>query len=299
MTLALAFATTRMLKENNLVRLLRSCETMGNATVICSDKTGTLTQNQMTAVVGFFGSHEKFGHMPSDDDQSSPTALEVSSRFPASFRDLLVKSIALNCTAFEEVQENGKQFIGNKTEVALLRFAREYLGMTDLGEEKSNADVEHVYPFESGRKSMGVVYRTDSGGSRLLVKGAAELVLDMSTQMVATGQSEATHITVEPISKADHKVISGNIDNYASRSLRTIGLAYRDLSECPSGNSVDHEKGLPSYEQLLHDMTWIGAFGIQDPLRPEVPGAIRKCHSAGVQVKMVTGQSTWSSIFTS
>ncbi|PWY86573.1 calcium transporting ATPase [Aspergillus sclerotioniger CBS 115572] len=290
-TLALAFATTRMLKENNLVRLLRSCETMGNATVICSDKTGTLTQNQMTAVVGFFGSHENFGHMPSDDDQSSPTALEVSSRFPGSFKDILVKSIALNCTAFEEVQENGKQFIGNKTEVALLRFARGYLGMTDLGEEKSNAHIEHVYPFESGRKSMGIVYRTDSGGSRLLVKGAAELVLDMSTQMVATGHTEETDITAEPISKDDHRAISRNIDNYASHSLRTIGLAYRDLSECPSGNSVDHEKGLPSYEQLLHDMTWIGAFGIHDPLRPEVPGAIKKCHSAGVQVKMVTGDN--------
>ncbi|PYI00549.1 calcium transporting ATPase [Aspergillus sclerotiicarbonarius CBS 121057] len=293
-TLALAFATTRMLKENNLVRLLRSCETMGNATVICSDKTGTLTQNQMTAVVGFFGSQESFGHLPSDDDGQSSlasTVLETLSRFPGSFRGLLIRSIALNCTAFEEEQENGKQFIGNKTEVALLRFAREYLGMSDLSEEKANADIEHVYPFESARKSMGIVYRTDSGGSRLLVKGAAELLLDLSTQMVATGHTEGTHITTEPISEDARNAILRSINNHARHSLRTIGIAYKDLPGCPSGNSAYHEKGLPRYEELLHDMTWIGAFGIHDPLRPEVLGAIKKCHSAGVQVKMVTGDN--------
>ncbi|RAL03104.1 putative calcium transporting ATPase (Pmc1) [Aspergillus ibericus CBS 121593] len=292
-TLALAFATTRMLKENNLVRLLRSCETMGNATVICSDKTGTLTQNQMTAVVGFFGSHESFGHLPSDDDQSSlaTTVLKTLRRFPASLRGLLIRSIALNCTAFEEDQENGKEFIGNKTEVALLRFARECLGMSELGEEKANADIEHVYPFESARKSMGIIYRTDSGGSRLLVKGAAELLLNMCTTMVAPGDTEATHTTAEPISEDSRNAMSRSIDDYASHSLRTIGIAYKDLPQRPSGNSADHEKGLPKYEQLLHDMTWIGAFGIHDPLRPEVSGAIKKCHSAGVQVKMVTGDN--------
>ena len=106
-TLALAFATTRMLKENNLVRVLRACETMGNATVICSDKTGTLTQNKMTVVMGFFGANERFDQQPTEKGypSTSPTILETLGLFPSIFKKLLIDSIALNSTAFEEEQD--------------------------------------------------------------------------------------------------------------------------------------------------------------------------------------------------
>ncbi|KAE8353037.1 hypothetical protein BDV28DRAFT_165221 [Aspergillus coremiiformis] len=291
-TLALAFATTRMLKENNLVRVLRACETMGNATVICSDKTGTLTQNKMTVVVGFFGANEQFDQQPieSGNESTSPPVSEVIEKLPAILRNLLTHSLALNSTAFEEQQDHGREFVGSKTEIALLQLAKDYLHMDDLTEERANAHIEHVFPFDSARKATGVVHRAGPTGYRLLVKGAAEVVLKASTRMVTVGSSPEKQIATEPISGSARKAILGTIDTYARKSLRTIGIIYRDL-DWPAEGSRDGEKGLSSFEGLLRDMTWIGAFGIHDPLRPEVPGAIKTCRAAGVKVKMVTGDN--------
>ncbi|GAB1204165.1 hypothetical protein APSETT445_002814 [Aspergillus pseudonomiae] len=302
-TLALAFATTRMLKENNLVRVLRACETMGNATVICSDKTGTLTQNKMTVVMGFFGANERFDQQPTENGypSTSPTILETLGLFPSIFKKLLIDSIALNSTAFEEEQDGGREFVGSKTEIALLQLAKDYLHMTDLTEERANAHIEHIFPFDSGRKAMGVVYRAGPTGYRLLVKGASEVILNTSTRTVTTGQSFENQIVTEPISDGTRQAILNTIDDYAKKSLRTIGIVYTDLVDWPTSLDTDGGKGLPDLELLLRDTTWIGAFGIHDPLRPEVPGAIKTCHSAGVQVKMVTGDNinTASAIATS
>ncbi|KAF7592952.1 Calcium-transporting ATPase 10, plasma membrane-type [Aspergillus hancockii] len=302
-TLALAFATTRMLKENNLVRVLRACETMGNATVICSDKTGTLTQNKMTVVLGFFGSSEQYDQqqIESDNQLALPTVSEALGRFPATFGNLLTDSLALNSTAFEEEQDNGREFVGSKTEIALLQLGKDYLHMNDLNEERANAHIENIFPFDSGRKAMGVVYRAGPTGYRLLVKGAAEVLLNSSNSTVATGASLEKQIATGPISEDVRKTISDTIDSYARKSLRTIGIVYRDLPDWPAERNEDREKDFPSFQELLRDMTWIGAFGIHDPLRPEVPGAIKTCRSAGVQVKMVTGDniSTATAIATS
>ncbi|KAL4867817.1 hypothetical protein BDV12DRAFT_209537 [Aspergillus spectabilis] len=292
-TLALAFATTQMLKENNLVRLLRACETMGNATVICSDKTGTLTQNKMSVVVGFFSALESFGELPSDiSKQSSRVSMsEMLSRFPGQVKELLLHSLALNTTAFEEQRENRREFIGNKTEIALLQLAKEDLGM-DLAEIQAAHGIEHVYPFDSSRKAMAVVYRLPTG-YRFLVKGAPELLLNASTRMVQPGQPESQlteteiEIPTEEILTAARGAITDQIDSYARASLRTIGLAYRDFPTWPPTSKT----GQPRFEEITENMTWLGAFGIHDPLRPEVSEAIRKCHTAGVQVKMVTGDN--------
>ncbi|KAL5334978.1 hypothetical protein BJX70DRAFT_391013 [Aspergillus crustosus] len=292
-TLALAFATTQMLKENNLVRLLRACETMGNATVICSDKTGTLTQNKMSVVVGFFSALESFGELPSDiTKQSSRVSMsEMLSRFPEQVKELLLHSLALNTTAFEELREDRKEFIGNKTEIALLQLAKDDLKM-DLGEIQAANGIEHVYPFDSSRKAMAVIYRT-STGYRFLVKGAPELLLNSSTRMVQPGQLQAidteteSDISKEDISTDARGAITERIDSYARASLRTIGLVYRDFPSWPPASKA----GQPAFKEVFEDMTWLGAFGIHDPLRPEVSEAIRKCHTAGVQVKMVTGDN--------
>lgn len=273
-----------MLKENNLVRLLRACETMGNATVICSDKTGTLTQNKMSVVVGFFGAHEVFGRRPSDlSEPSSITVSDAVAKFPSQFKELLIHSLALNTTAFEEKRDAGKEFVGNKTEIALLQLASEHLGMS-LSEVQKENKIEHVYPFDSSRKAMAVVYQLPTG-YRILVKGAPELLLGASTRMVQSATSNDAGIPSGLILDEDHRFISRTIDSYAKSSLRTIGIAYRDLSSWPPPNKSQH----PSFGEILEDMTWVGAFGIHDPLRPEVTGAIWNCHSAGVQVKMVTG----------
>ncbi|KAL4878209.1 hypothetical protein BJY04DRAFT_221359 [Aspergillus karnatakaensis] len=292
-TLALAFATTQMLKENNLVRLLRACETMGNATVICSDKTGTLTQNKMSVVVGFFSSLESFGELPSDitEESRKVSMSDMLSRFPGDIKELLLHSLALNTTAFEEQREGKKEFVGNKTEIALLQLAKEDLGMDLLGIQGEHG-IEHVYPFDSSRKAMAVVYRVATG-YRFLVKGAPELLLSSSTTIIKPDGSRSQTTEKEPVIFTDQitsearRIIADRIDSYARASLRTIGLAYRDFPSWPP----TPQTGQPRFTDIFEDMTWIGAFGIHDPLRPEVSEAIRKCHTAGVQVKMVTGDN--------
>ncbi|KAL4802596.1 hypothetical protein BDV18DRAFT_62725 [Aspergillus unguis] len=289
-TLALAFATARMLQENNLVRLLRACETMGNATVICSDKTGTLTQNKMSVVAGFMGANEEFGSTPGverSEDLLSPVPVpalisETLGHFPLQVKDLVLCSLALNTTAFEETRDTGREFVGNKTEIALLQLASQDLGM-NLAEVHSGHRIEHVYPFDSSRKAMAVVYHTPNG-YRFLVKGAPELLLTVSKHIVQTGPDP--ELICAELSNEYRQCISERIDAYARASLRTIGMAYRDFPTWPPS-----EKAQVGFDDLFKDITWIGAFGIHDPLRPEVADAIRTCHSAGVQVKMVTGDN--------
>lgn len=263
---------------------------MGNATVICSDKTGTLTQNKMTVVAGTWGSAESFNQLPLDGDSPAPTTTvsEVFKRFSSSTKDLIIKSISLNSTAFEDDRDGGKEFVGSKTEVALLQLAKDHLGM-NLREERSNVETVQLFPFDSARKCMGVVYREPSVGYRLLVKGAAELMLGSTTSVITTSAGE--EIRSVPLSKDVRETISETINSYAQKSLRTIGMVYRDFPSWPpkGAKTLEDDSSAAALESVFRDMTWIGVVGIQDPLRPEVPAAIKKCNSAGVQVKMVTG----------
>ncbi|KAJ5960436.1 uncharacterized protein N7479_007586 [Penicillium vulpinum] len=290
-TLALAFATTRMVKENNLVRVLRACETMGNATVICSDKTGTLTQNKMTVVAGTWGSNQGFSQGTEDEDvKSSMTISAVSQQLSAPIKDLIIKSIALNSTAFEQEKDGSIDFVGSKTEVAMLQLARDYMGM-DLVSERGSAEIAQLIPFDSSRKCMGAVYRVPGAGYRLLVKGASELMVGACTTQIINIDSSKERPDVEQLSDAQKQGLLEIIDNYAHKSLRTIGMVYKDFTAWPPVEAKHTEDLSANFENFFHDMTWVGVVGIQDPLRPEVPSAIRKCHSAGVQVKMVTGDN--------
>lgn len=282
-----------MLQENNLVRLLRACETMGNATVICSDKTGTLTENKMAVVAGLFGIRELFGELPPARllHKHTVTVSEVLQRFPGAFIELLRASVTCNSTAFENQDENGNEFGGNKTEVALLQFAKSYLGMTSLAEEQANLPLAHVYPFDSARKAMAVVYKTPTG-YRLLVKGAGELVLQRSAEVVPADGVNADVLRGKPLREEDRQVISDTMADFAETGLRTIGVAYRDFRVWPPP-AKDKGAGIDptAFEAAVTDLIWIGAFGIKDPLRRDVVAAIQACRSAGVQVKMVTGLS--------
>jgi Ca2+-transporting ATPase len=278
-----------MVKENNLVRVLRACETMGNATVICSDKTGTLTQNKMTVVAAAWSFDE---NSPDPEKQTPPDNIsEAFKELSQSSKDLIVKSIALNSTAFEEEKNSNKEFVGSKTEVAMLELAKDHLGM-NTREERANAEIVQMFPFESSRKCMGVVYREPSTvGYRLLVKGAAEMLLKSATS-TAKGQV-GTSIVTERLTEDKRLDIHERINCYAEQSLRTIGMVYKDLPCWPptTDQLPKDDSSEPDFESLLKDMTWIGVVGIQDPLRPEVPDAIQKCNSAGVQVKMVSGDN--------
>ena len=154
-TLALAFATTRMLKENNLVRVLRACETMGNNTTICSDKTGTLTQNKMTVVAGTIGADEQFASSAhSSEETAASSAVFGKMNNPA--KELIRTSITLNSTAFEGEEKGVPTYIGSKTEVAMLTLAKEFLGLDHLATERDNFKVKQLIPFDSERKCIGL-----------------------------------------------------------------------------------------------------------------------------------------------
>ncbi|KAI1971670.1 plasma membrane calcium [Ophidiomyces ophidiicola] len=294
-TLALAFATTRMVKENNLVRILRACETMGNATVICSDKTGTLTQNKMTVVAATLGINHSLDGTTDQDGSGPSTMSKKLAEVSSSVRDLVVKAIALNSTAFEGEENGQRTFIGSKTEVAMLQLAHDHLGMK-LAEERANSDVVQLVPFDSARKCMGVVLRQHDGTYRLHVKGAAEMMLAKASKIIANLPQDS--FSQDSLPEDAKNTVLDLINSYSQRSLRTIGMVYKDFEAWPphGAKTMEDDKGMADFDDIFHNMTWIGAVGIQDPLRPEVPGAIQKCNTAGVAVKMVTGDNMTTAV---
>jgi Ca2+-transporting ATPase len=291
-TLALAFATTRMLKENNLVRVLRACETMGNATTICSDKTGTLTQNKMTVVAGAFGLNEKFAQSSSLEEGSTTASFaKVFRKLSMPFKELLTQSIAVNSTAFEGEENGQKTFIGSKTETALLVMAKDHLALANVAEERSNTEIVQLIPFDSARKCMGAVISLPSGGYRMVVKGAAELMLAKADSVVSGLYDD--EFGVDNLSVEEEEHIASHIYAYAERSLRTIGFLYKDFAHWPpiGARTLEGDKNMADFDDIFTTMTWIGVVGIQDPLRPQVTDAVRRCQMAGIKVRMVTGDN--------
>ncbi|OBT94685.1 plasma membrane calcium [Pseudogymnoascus verrucosus] len=277
-TLALAFATTRLLKENNLVRILKSCEVMGNATTICSDKTGTLTTNRMTVVAGLFGKNESF------ENNECAQFVQVVSK---DMKGFLIKSIAINSTAFESQGDSDEGFIGSKTEVALLEFAKVHLGMDSLSNERANAEVVQFFPFDSSKKCMGAVIKIPKQGYRMFVKGASEILLKECASITDVKTGELLNITSKM-----REEIESTISSYAKKSLRTIGLCYRDFpSWPPAGTKTPADPHSAEFKPVLKDMILNGVVGIMDPVRDGVPDAVAKCQLAGVKVRMVTGDN--------
>lgn len=321
-TLALAYATVRMIKDNNLVRVLKACETMGNATTICSDKTGTLTENKMIVVAGSLGRGNNFARA-SVDTADHLLDMPDMNQF---FRDLapetsalLQQSIALNSTAFETTDENGaKSFVGSTTETALLYMAKELLGMDDVATERANANVVQQLPFSSERKFMGTVIKLDKG-YRLLVKGAPEMVLSRSTKLLQPTQtdhfhlssgttadrsivassrrrtsqiSEGSHLDATEMSINDRNDIVHLCTTFASDALRLLGFAYRDFATWPpKGISSTDNILLDHLEEFFNELSFCGVIAMKDPLRPGVIDAVLKCRKAGVSVRMVTGDN--------
>jgi len=278
-TLALAFATTRMVKLNNLVRILKSCETMGNATTVCSDKTGTLTTNVMTVVTGTFGGRSFDDKNTTGEDTRLAT---FNSQLSEAERRELIDSISINSTAFENDADG--TFVGSKTETALLSFARA-LGMGPLSQERSNANVVQLMPFDSGRKCMGAVQKTLDGLYRLHVKGASEILLGHCTN-IANPSGTST------LDSTDRETLESMIDSYAKQSLRTIALISKDFKQWPPVGCVsESDPSQANFDEVLKEMTFSGLVGIQDPVRPGVPEAVEKCKFAGVSVRMVTGDN--------
>ncbi|KAH8651316.1 hypothetical protein BX600DRAFT_489762 [Xylariales sp. PMI_506] len=310
-TLALAFATTRMTKDNNLVRVLKACETMGNATTICSDKTGTLTQNKLTVVAATLGRATSFGGADSHADAIPPNKDSELAHKPShtSGEETLAATNSNSVTraptveGFTEslsdevkqllIQSNAdgeKTFIGSKTEVALLTFTRDHLGAGPVQEERTNANVVQQIPFDSAAKYMASVVKLPNGKFRAYVKGASEIVLDKCSRILVT--PEATELATEELTDANRDQLKQTIASYAGQSLRTIGSTYRDFDSWPpEGAASPDDPRLADWTAVHRDMTLVAIFGIKDPLRPPVIEALRDCHKAGVVVRMVTGDN--------
>ncbi|KAI9345142.1 PMCA-type calcium-translocating P-type ATPase, partial [Zopfochytrium polystomum] len=303
-TLALAYATTRMLKDNNLVRVLSACETMGNATTICSDKTGTLTQNKMTVVRGAIGKNVFF-----DGVEDTADLADRISRLPATPSSpvgTIMEGCAINSSAFESKDEKTGEvsLVGSKTETALLEWVNRAGYSYSALRSSPDVKVVQVYPFSSERKSMSTVLRVQKSGQqhpvyRLHVKGASEIVLRKCDRFALLPFSDSTRSDGKPFK--DYEAL---IENYAAQSLRTICLAFRDThSETRSFETrgVVDDLGPLTDEDILSDpvtrdelikhLICGAVVGIEDPLRTGVPEAVKQCQQAGVFVRMVTGDN--------
>ncbi|KAI9449865.1 Ca-transporting ATPase [Lactarius psammicola] len=311
-TLALASATKQMTKENLLVRVVGSCETMANASVICTDKTGTLTQNEMTVVAGTVGVYAEFVRRLEENRErtsskawSDPNAKDfavdlasLNTVLPYPLKYLFNAAIAINSTAFEDVDpESGAPvFIGSKTETALLGFAKE-LSWPNYKDTRDSASVIQMIPFSSDRKSMGCVVQLPDGSHRLYIKGASEILTRKCTRHVvvyrdtADDATSGNQIETAPIGEIEEDNISRTITLYASQALRTIALCYRDFPYWPPQEARLVDRDEADYDDLTTDLTLICIAGIEDPLRTGVREAVANCDKAGVRVKMCTGDN--------
>jgi len=238
----------------------------------------------MTVVAGTFGS-TSFVQSDVQSEKAQPITSWASEVTPTA-KELLIQSIAINSTAFEGKEEGRFTFIGSKTETALLELAKEHLGLLSLSQTRDEEQVAHMFPFDSSKKCMGAVIKLKSGGYRLVVKGASEIVLGFTSAF-----AQFNTLETETMSDTYRQSLNDTITEYANRSLRTIGLVYHDFPEWPPANAEYTEGGSVEFSSLLHDLTFLGIVGIQDPVRPGVPEAVRKAQSAGVTVRMVTGDN--------
>ncbi|TMW63142.1 hypothetical protein Poli38472_002083 [Pythium oligandrum] len=273
-TISLSYSTKRMLKDNNLIRVLAACETMGNVTSICSDKTGTLTENKMTVVEGWI-----LGQYFKEDVLKQPTL-----KLPLESKALtqLSENISVNTSAFLKDVNGTPQVQGNKTEGAMLIWLKKLgLDYVALRKQHYNEDRgDRLFPFSSEKKTMSVMVRRSDGGARLYTKGAAEVIVSRSTRFVNI-DGRVTEMT--PTKRNEFNSI---ITKMADNALRTICIAHRDLERDQVPKDFQSLSEAPEEELIINAI-----FGIQDPLRADVTDAIRDCRRAGIMVRMVTGDN--------
>jgi Ca2+-transporting ATPase len=287
-----------MLKDNNLVRVLAACETMGNATTICSDKTGTLTQNRMAVVAGTFGSSFRFLKDPPASRSDLIDINHVKSKIPNAVRNFINQAMAVNSTAFQNTNSIGDtSLVGNKTETAMLNFAQDHMGSEPFELLRTFWQVEAVFPFSSSRKAMATVIRIPTEGApiyRVHVKGASELLLNKCSRIVSMHDplyhNQHRHvannydISTRTMTIENKSRMSKIIQSYATRCLRTLAICYQDFGSWPTHTKI---------EQVIEagKLTLLGIVGIEDPLRYGVTEAVSECQRAGVYVRMVTGDN--------
>ncbi len=274
-TVSLALAMRKMTRANSLVRQLVACETVGSATVICSDKTGTLTQNRMQVARLAWDGHVA--------DRGTPewVAAEPHGRWPLDGQPLhwVIVNAAVNSTANLEEKDGALVPVGNSTEGALLRWLHE----EGLEYQKLRLQFAPLYQvhFSSERKRMTSVIRY---GDHLvvLVKGSPEWVLEQSSAY------QAADGTLRPLTDEARARILAQLRETAARAMRTLAFGYAVL---PAGSPEDAD-GLHSLRETLErELVYVGFVAIRDPLREDVKDAVARCRGAGIEVKMITGDN--------
>ena len=270
-TITLALGVTRMAKRHALIRKLPAVETLGSATVICTDKTGTLTKNEMTVTrVIMDDSHFEVtgeGYEPSGEIHpvfSSPHP----SPLPIGLHQLLTAAVLCNGATLQ--QENGTwQIIGDPTEGALLVAAAK-VGLTKTDLER-RAPLDREVPFDAERKMMTIVRRTEQDRVAYC-KGAPDVLLNRCTARVTLDGR------VEELDEAHRQLIGKANASLAQQALRVLGVAYRPLGQPESQD-----------EEVERDLIFLGLLAMKDPLRPEAAEAVRLCELAGIRTAMITG----------
>jgi P-type Ca2+ transporter type 2C len=274
-TVSLALAMQKMTRANSLVRQLVACETIGSATVICSDKTGTLTQNKMRV------ERVAWADAVHDRGEASWPALDAAAPWPRlhSPHPWLAINAAVNSTANLEEKEGRTVTIGNSTEGALLRWLRE--SQVEYGQLRLQFPALYQLHFSSERKRMTTVVRYGAG-LVALVKGAPEALLEHCRQYLAA--DGAAHELTPALREAIHARLRGA----AGQAMRTLAFAFAPL---PAGTPED-EDGLHALRESLEgNLVYTGFVAIRDPLREDVKAAIAECRHAGIEVKMITGEN--------
>lgn len=259
-TLSLALNMRRMLSTNNLVRKMHACETMGAITVICTDKTGTLTQNLMQVHEPNFYSLKNKADLVDDD----------TSR-------LIAEGISVNSTAFLEETAPGEKpkGVGNPTEVALLLWLNSQ--QVNYLELRGKAHVIDQLTFSTERKFMATLVDSPVIGKKVLyIKGAPEIVLSKCKEVILDGNK---------VDAVEYRsTIEAQLLKYQNMAMRTLGFAYK---------IVDADEKITDCAELVsaNDLNFLGVVAISDPIRPDVPAAVAKCQSAGIGIKIVTGDT--------
>ena len=263
-TLSLAFSIRKMLDDKNLVRKLHACETMGGADIICSDKTGTLTKNEMF-LTALWTCDSYAVHTPHK---------EFTEFVGEAHRELFKQVMCCNST------EDPTQKSGNPTDMAMLKYML-YCKVNAL-DERNKYTVVTMFPFSSDRKRMSTLIIDQEKRKLFLTKGASEHITKACDKLMNAKTGEVIPITAEIKKRLDDA-----INKYAEQSLRTIGLAFK-YTENPD-LTKKNDKGVLDEEQT--GFTLLAIAGIKDVIRDEVPSAVAACHAAGITVKMVTGDN--------
>ena len=257
-TIVMALGVKRMAKENALIRKLPAVETLGSSTVICSDKTGTLTQNRMVV--------KKLANVDDIFNNSAITPNSISNK--ELYKDLIYSGLLCNDATFDK--KNNDMIIGDPTEGALLLLGRDYF---KINQEELERKYERLFeqPFDSDRKRMTTVHNID-GEITAYVKGALDELLELcDTVLTSDG--------IRPITNEDKEKILNLNNTLSSEALRVLGFAKKILNKVPE----DEE------ENVEFNLTFIGIVGMIDPPRLEVPNSIKTCKNAGIRTIMITG----------